>query len=382
MQDNFKTNLPYIEHKIGYVFRDKSLLKQAFTRTSFSNEHGGRDGEAIQSNEVLEFFGDTVLSLTIVTFLVKECSTRYAYGLKTKLNEGDFSNIKSKLSDKKNLSESMKRLGLEKYLLMGEGDVKLGVQNEPSVMEDLFESIVGAIYIDSDMNIPAVIGSVSRMLNLGEYLNSQPEQSAKNTLQEYCFDKKRRLPAPEYKVLKESGPDHKKEYEVGCYIGGMLLGKGVGKNRKIADAEAARAALLALKKENEKQEEKRQKSKQQLTKTSVKQPKKCDTPPSSAEIGEAADKLKKEAVRVKAPLPQYRDVGDAAGKEFVVECKYGSLAATGKGQTRKFARDAAAYEMLLAIGLVRKEKESARRQAKGRAPRYESMRKSKKGNAK
>lgn len=346
MQDNFKNNIPKIEKKIGYVFKDKSLLKQAFTRTSYCNEHTA-GGEALQSNEVLEFFGDTVLSLSIVTFLMKECSKRYAFGLKTKLNEGNFSNIKSKLSDKKNLSESMKALGLERYLLMGEGDVKLEVQNEPSVMEDLFESIVGAIYIDSDMNIPAVMRSVSGMLNLAEYLNSPPpEQSAKNALQEYCFDKKRRLGAPVYKILLERGPDHKKEYEVGCYIGDKLYGKGVGKNRKIADALAAEAALLALRKEGQKTEKNSTESKEQFTKSKPATKKKSNTPPSFDNISDAADKLKKHALDKGVSAPLYRDVGDANDKDFAVECRYQGLATVGRNETRRSARDTAAYKML------------------------------------
>ena len=105
---NFSQNIALIEEKIGYVFKDKSLITQAFTRTSFCNEHR-QDGRCLyQSNEVLEFFGDSVLSAAIVTLLVKDFSTRYEHGIKTRLNEGDFSNIKSKLSDKKNLSERMR----------------------------------------------------------------------------------------------------------------------------------------------------------------------------------------------------------------------------------------------------------------------------------
>ena len=204
-------NVADIESKIGYIFKDKSLLIQAFTRTSFCNEQAPSKNERYQSNEVLEFFGDGVLSVAIISFLMRECTERYKYGIKTELGEGDFSNIKSKLSDKQNLSKSMKALGLQKHLRMGEGDAKLGIENEPSVMEDLFESIVGAIYIDSEMSIDAVMKSVSSMLDMSVYTdNRKPMQSAKNALQEWCADKKRRLPAPRYETLSEDGPDHKK----------------------------------------------------------------------------------------------------------------------------------------------------------------------------
>ena len=136
-KNDFSAHIPEIEKKIGYVFKDKSLLTQAFTRTSYCNEHKPSKNEVYQSNEVLEFFGDSVLSLAIVAMIIRDFSEKYAYGVKTRLTEGDFSNIKSKLSDKKNLSDRMKELGLSKYLRMGEGDARLGVENEPSVMEDL-----------------------------------------------------------------------------------------------------------------------------------------------------------------------------------------------------------------------------------------------------
>ena len=100
----FDANIEKIEEIIGYSFRDRSLLKQAFTRTSWCNEqnHGGRD--RFQSSEVLEFIGDSALSTAIITLLMAEESKRYEHGLLTKLGEGDFSNIRSNLADKRNLS--------------------------------------------------------------------------------------------------------------------------------------------------------------------------------------------------------------------------------------------------------------------------------------
>ena len=250
---DFNKHITEIETKIGYTFKDKSLLRQAFTRTSYCNENRGASGMRYQSNEVLEFFGDSVLSAAIVTLLMRDFGKRYEYGILTDLNEGNFSNIKSKLSDKKNLSIATKNLGLQVFLQMGAGDAKHGVENEPSVMEDLFESIIGAIYIDCGNDISTVIRSVSKMLDVKEYMNSKdnpPIQSFKNALQEFCADKKHPYPAPVYKTLSESGPDHKKTYERACFIGERVYGIGVGKNLKLADADAAEKALTALTREN------------------------------------------------------------------------------------------------------------------------------------
>ncbi len=250
----FEKYIPEIEKIIGYEFRDKALIRQAFTRASLSNEIPG-DKEKLQSNEVLEFFGDSVLSVIIISFFIEECTKRYEYGVKTIFNEGDFSTIKSNLADKANLSRSMAVLGLAKYLLLGEGDTKLGISKEPSVMEDLFESIVGAVYIDSSKDMSVTKQVVEGMLDMSVYKESSaPKQNPKGALQEWCASKTRRLPAPVYKTLAEEGPDHKKVYTRGVYIGERLVASAVGKNQKTADLAAAKEALTIL--ENEENSDK------------------------------------------------------------------------------------------------------------------------------
>lgn len=323
---DFINSIPEIEKKIGYVFKDKSLIKQAFTRSSFCNEHKGQGKRRLVSNEVLEFFGDSVLSTAIISLMLKEKTERYEHGVYTELNEGDFSNIRSKLSDKRNLSGSMALLGLQKYLLMGEGDAKLGVENEPSVMEDLFESIIGAVYIDCGMNIDRVIKVVSKILDTSVYFSADaaPIQSYKNALQEWCADKKHRLLAPVYKTVSESGPDHKRIYERAVYIGDRLVATGKGKNQKIADSAAAEAALEILKSEN--------------------QPKK--------EINlESITKLKALAVKNKQPSPEFRDLGESerstpASREFVIECRLMGKSACAMGNSKQEARAKAAEKLL------------------------------------
>ena len=367
-------NINEIEKKIGYVFKDKSLLIQAFTRTSFCNEHTPAQKTKYQSNEVLEFFGDGVLSVAIISFLLKECTERYPYGIKTDLGEGDFSNIKSKLSDKQNLSKSMSALGLQKYLRMGEGDEKLGIANEPSVMEDLFESIVGAIYIDSDMNISAVISAVSTMLDMSVYTDrKKPIQSAKNALQEWCADKSRRLPAPRYETLSEDGPDHKKTYMRGCYIGDKLIGRGIGKNFKIADAAAAEDALNTLMAENSANST----TKVVKTTNSVdnseksapsKAAKKTTTQSQEAlKVSEAATEksnrsplavLKAYASSQKISTAVFKDLGEikkSNTSECRVECLFSGESVIGSGKTRSEARENSASAMVELIGIGKKK---------------------------
>jgi ribonuclease-3 len=324
---DLKKHINEIEQKIGYKFCDKSLLVQAFTRSSYCNEKNYGGKENLTSNEVLEFFGDSVLSTVIVSMLLETQTERYEHGIKTSLDEGGFSLIRSRLSDKKNLSKSMALLGLEKYLLVGEGDDKLGIQNEPSVMEDLFESIIGAIYIDSDRDIATVSHSLSRMLDVSVYTSSEPPvQNPKNALQEWCADKKNRLPAPVYKTVSESGPDHKKSYERGVYIGDRLVATGVGKNQKIADTAAAERALEVLRSEAT--------------------PKRGKT--------DVLAKLRAHASQNKLPSPEFRDLGETPTsneyeREYIVECRYSGLISSGVGRSKQEARESACESLYTAL---------------------------------
>ncbi|MBO5101223.1 MAG: hypothetical protein J6C39_01685 [Clostridia bacterium] len=334
---DFNKSIPKIEKILGYTFRDKSLLAQSFTRTSFANERRGKKGDDYSSNEVLEFFGDSVLSTAIVTILMEQKTERYSRGIRTALTEGDFSNIRSKLSDKKNLAKSTEALGLQKFLLLGEGDKKLGIDSEPSVMEDLFESIIGAVYIDCGMDIKTVISVVRKILDVSVYLTSAASlQSYKNALQEYCADKSRRLPAPIYKTVSEEGPDHRKVYERACYIGDKVYGVGKGKNTKLADSMAAEAALARLRAES-----------------------KTEAKPSVVPTEQVA-RLKEYAQKNKLPSPEFRDLGESESsteseREYVVECRLSGASARGVGKSKQDARAFACQALLEALGAKEKQ---------------------------
>ena len=368
--NDFKAKINEIEKKIGYTFKDKSLLVQSFTRTSYCNEYKASKGNAPQSNEVLEFIGDGVLSVSIITSLMTDLAQRYSFGLKTELGEGDFSNIKSKLSDKRNLSVSCAALGLEKYLIMGEGDEKLGISSEPSVMEDLFESIIGAIYVDSGYSMDSVMLAVKKMLDMSVYKSdARARGSAKNELQEWCADKKRRLPPPEYKTVSEDGPDHRKTYTRAVYVDGKMIATGVGKNLKLADAACATSALEILTKgaqnaklpqenstrvagkgENAQNSKTRAKLKAPTKNAPIQQPK----APTSEELLAAPQRLKDIAASKKAPLPRFRDLG-SDGKVWRIECTFLNCTEIGEGEDRRIARATAAYRIISEIKKKKKK---------------------------
>lgn len=327
---DFSRHVAEIEKKIGYVFSDKNLLAQAFTRTSFCNENKSKSAE-YQSNEVLEFLGDSILSASVTTMLINDNSRRYEYGIRTDFAEGDFSNIKSKLSDKTNLSESIKKLGLQNFLLMGEGDVKLSIQNEPSVMEDLFESILGAVYIDSGEKLEVARGVIANILDVSVYLKggeSCTSRSYKNLLQELCASKEHRLPPPVYHVTAE-GPEHERRYTAVCYVDGIKVSVGVGKNKKSAEADAARLALDALGSLQDKE-------------------RKYDTT--------AQEAARRYARENRIPLPEYCDTKETEAStktraEFETKCTFSGISKTGIGPSKKEAREAAVSQILEELGI-------------------------------
>ena len=242
----FDCAIEEIEHTIGYTFRDRSLLRQAFTRKSYCNEAHQAGRCEIESNEVLEFCGDSVLSAAIITILMERCSRRTPIGLSTALDEGGFTVIKSNLTNKSMLSSKMAEMGLERYLLVGRGDEKRDIRHQPSVMEDLFESIIGAVYFDSGKDLSVVIRMVGRLLDTDAYLRQNAVRQAAspyNALQEWCQAKK--IPFS-FTELGCRGPEHDCIYTFRCDVGETVSATGEGRSRAKAKASAAAAVLPLL----------------------------------------------------------------------------------------------------------------------------------------
>ena len=183
-------DLAVIQEKIGYEFKEPYLLAQAFTRRSFAAEN-----QNYEDNEKLEFVGDKVLDFIVVKKLAKEYSfvgrslvqsmesiekgeKGSASNLEEKSNfefvysESEMTEVKKQIVQTSFLARAIEGLGLEKYLVMGKGDVKMNVQNEPRVQEDLFEAIIGAITIDCGWNMAILEEVVEKMLNLTYYIKN------------------------------------------------------------------------------------------------------------------------------------------------------------------------------------------------------------------
>ena len=151
-----------VEKVIGYTFKNKSLLRQAFTRRSFTQENGGHN------NEILEFIGDKVLDVTVVKILTDCDGEINAHGEFQTINgEGRLTKIKATLVERKSLAFRMKTLNLARFLRMGRGDLLNHIEEQEKVQEDLFEAIVGAVTLDCGWDMKIASDVVERMLAIG-----------------------------------------------------------------------------------------------------------------------------------------------------------------------------------------------------------------------
>ncbi len=233
-----------IEKTISYTFANKSLLYQAFRRSSFCNEAEQTTGILLPSNEILEFCGDSVLGAAVMTSLFCKYSRNEGeYGVVSALDEGMFSIIKSNLSDKSMLSRRMEELGLHKHLFLSRGDRDQRIDETASVKEDLFESLLGAVYLDSG-SFETVLRVVGVMLDPETYLTRwEARKNAKNRLQEICQARRIRF---SYREVACTGAENDTTYTVECILDGDAVSQGHGRSRKAAEMEAAERACQWL----------------------------------------------------------------------------------------------------------------------------------------
>lgn len=221
-----------IMETIEYQFQNKDLLVQAFTHSSYANE---RKINRIQDYERLEFLGDAVLELITSEALL----TRYP-----KKHEGELSKLRSSIVCEYCLAQCARELHYPDYVYLSKGERQTGGANRDSLLCDLFESVLGAIYLDGGLE-PAR-RYVERFL-LSDIENKRLFYDAKTHLQELV--QKAELGEIQYVLLDEQGPDHQKHFFVEVDIEGTRYGTGDGQSRKQAEQKAAYEALLRLKNE-------------------------------------------------------------------------------------------------------------------------------------
>ncbi|MBR6769875.1 MAG: ribonuclease III [Lachnospiraceae bacterium] len=222
-----ENSLDELEHRIGYCFKDRMLLKQALTHSSFSNE---QKINKIKDYERLEFLGDAVLELASSEFLYEEYPD---------LSEGELTKKRSTLVCAPSLAFCARDIDLAGYIRLGKGEEATGGRGRESIISDVMEAVIGAIYLDGGYK-DAV--RFVRQFILSDLENKQLFYDSKTLLQEYVQKDSRAT--LHYVVVGESGPDHAKEFAVEVMINGQVLGRGIGKTKKAAEQQAAYEALL------------------------------------------------------------------------------------------------------------------------------------------
>ncbi len=225
--ENLIQNASVIESKLGYSFRDRTLLALAFVHRSFINEHRN----IIQHNERLEFLGDAVLGMLISDYL-------YQYLPSTP--EGQLSYLRSRLVEASSCVNYIQTLDIASYVLLGKGERMNDGRGRDTILADLFEAVIGAIYLDGGIEAAKQFLFTNFAQEIQAIIKT-PLRNWKALLQDYC--QKNFQQTPVYHVLQESGPDHSKIFQVSVLINQQELGRGTGASKKEAQQAAAAAAL-------------------------------------------------------------------------------------------------------------------------------------------
>ncbi|MBR3524513.1 MAG: ribonuclease III [Lachnospiraceae bacterium] len=228
--------LAALEEAISYRFRDRSLLTEALTHSSYAHE---RKINKIACNERLEFLGDAVLELV---------SSRYIFQRYPQLPEGSMTRLRAALVCEEALAECAARIGLGELLFLGKGEEACGGRRKASVTSDAYEAVLGAMYLDGGLEAVSALIEREVLADCDRHLK---EKDPKSELQEFLWGSGRQY-AIRYELVEESGPAHEKNFVIELVVDGIRCGRGEGKNKKIAEKEAALRGLEYWKKELQK----------------------------------------------------------------------------------------------------------------------------------
>lgn len=212
-------------------FKDKKLFELAFTHRSYLNESTG----VRESNERLEFLGDSILSFVVSTYIYSEFKEK---------KEGELTSLRSVLTNTETLYEVAKKLNLGKNLKLSKGEEETGGRESKTILANTYEAVVGAIYLDQGIELARKFILETIIQEIDSIVSSQGLKDPKSALQEFMQENYKT--SPQYEVLEEIGPDHNKAYTVGVFYGDKLLAKGSGKSKQEAEKKSAQNAMDKL----------------------------------------------------------------------------------------------------------------------------------------
>ena len=220
-----------LESKIKYTFKDKTLLIKALSHSSFSNELKSKNIKA-ECNERLEFFGDSILSLTV---------SEYLYTNHPDLPEGALSKVRAGTVCEKALAKFARDISLGDYLFLGHGEEITNGRERPSILADAFEAILAAMYIDGGIEpvknflLPYATSEIEQILIRGN------TKDYKTMLQQFVQQEQSDVLV--YRLVNEYGPAHERVFETEALLNNNVIGKGVGKSKRESEQNAAKEAL-------------------------------------------------------------------------------------------------------------------------------------------
>jgi len=218
-----------LEKRINISFKNKDLIVQSFCHRSYLNENSSFK---LGHNERLEFLGDAVLELIV---------TQYLYLNYPEQTEGELTSWRAALVNTKMLSEIAQELNFGEFVLLSKGEEKENGRNRQSVLANTFEAFIGACYLDSGYDKCYNFVKDNLIKKLPQIIKEKLYQDPKSLFQEEA--QSRESLTPNYKVLEEWGPDHKKNFKVGVFLGKNLVAQGQGFSKQEAEESAAREAL-------------------------------------------------------------------------------------------------------------------------------------------
>ena len=221
-----------LEQTIGVVFKDKNLLQSALTHTSFVNENSS---SKMESNERLEFLGDALLDLIVAEKLFIQFPD---------YDEGQLTKARAVVVKEETLTQVARLKGLGKFLRLGKGEAATGGREKPANLAAALEAVIAAIYLDQGYDVvKATVESIFAS-EMEQAVIAPEGADYKSRLQE-IFQSKRKI-QPEYVLIKTVGPDHAHEFTVQVKAGKTVIATGVGRSKKAAEMDAARAALKEI----------------------------------------------------------------------------------------------------------------------------------------
>ncbi len=219
-----------LEKKLNVSFKNKDLLQQAFIHRSYLNENPQL---GLEQNERLEFLGDAVLELVVTEHLYKDNPDK---------TEGELTNWRAALVNAKMLSQVSDELGFNDFLLLSKGESRELGKARQYILANTFESFVGALYLDSGHKSCDTFIKDYLLSKLSEVIQKKLYQDAKSQFQEQAQEKVGITPM--YRVIRESGPDHKKKFIVAVFLEEEQVADGEGYSKQEAEEEAAKKALM------------------------------------------------------------------------------------------------------------------------------------------